>query len=242
MKRIFLFIFSIAVFSSCSQYKVQDLYGAWQIDKILLDGMDRTDWPMLEFPWGSGMEIKADGKFRTNFPQEEMGKGNWKVSSDGKKLRLHFSTDKSSQFEVTLSQQYLVLKSLRWQIFLSRVEALPKPAKKEVHLANNLPGRWYFYEMNTKDSLVQYPRAKKYAHWVHIDPAGYYRSGEGKHESFHGRWVLKEDTLTFSELDRAWKEQWKVRVEGNMLYFESLGAEQEKWYEVSLVHETRLND
>lgn len=202
--------------------------------------MDRTGGAKYGLPWGTGIELQADGSFRTNFAREEESFGTWKISPDGDQLFLHFTSAKKTGFKITLSQQQLVLKSLRWQVFLSRTDALPEPVKKEVKLANFLPGRWYFYEMNTRDSVIQYPRTKKQAHWVQIGWGGDYRSGEGKHESFHGRWVLQKDTLTLSEKDRAWREQWKIRVEDNMLYFESTSDEQEKWYEVSLVHETRL--
>lgn len=245
MKTVFVLISSIlllALLPACQRHEAQELYGSWKIDKILEDGMDRTGWSLQEFPWGTGIELKPDGNFRTNFAQPELGKGNWKISADGDQLLLHFSADEESLgFKITLSQQYLVLKSLRWHVFLSRTETLPEPAKKEVNLANNLPGTWYFYKMNTRDSVIQYPHMKRQAHWVHIDPSGYYRSGEGKHESFHGRWVLKKDTLVFSELDRAWRERWKVRMEDNILYFEAVTDEPKGWYEVSLVHESRLS-
>lgn len=246
MKVVFV-LFSTALllsfFQSCQRYEAQDLYGVWQIDQIMEDGMDRTGWAMQEFPWGTGMELKADGNFRTNFLHQEKAGGKWKISPKGDQLFLQFSSDeKRSGFRITLSQQHLVLKSLRWQVFLSKTDALPETAKKEVNLANNLPGIWYFYVMNTKDSVIHYPHSKKHAHWVHIDPKGFYRSGEGKHESFHGKWVLKKDTLLFSELDRVWCEQWKIRMENDMLYFESVTTETKDWYEVRLVHENHLVD
>jgi len=231
----------MAGFVACKEYKTKDFQGAWQVDQVLLDGMDRTGWPLEEFPWGSGLELKPDGSFRTNFARSEEASGKWRLGSGRDKLFLNRpSADQTTGFDITLSGDQLVLKSLRWQVFLTRADAFPEPAPKEVNLEKNILGTWYFYEMTTRDSLVQYPRSSKKAHWVSIDQKGYYRSGEGKHESFHGRWVLQEDTLTFSEVDRPWKEQWKVRWENERLYFESLGTSPNQWYEVSLVHESVL--
>ncbi|WPP53569.1 hypothetical protein [Catalinimonas niigatensis] len=244
MKAVPVLLSSIILFSllqSCQQYEPQDLYGTWQIDKILLDAMDRTEGSKQGFPWGTGILLKPDGKFRTNFAQPELARGSWKISPNGDQLFLHLSSDeKSFGFNITLSQQYLVLKSLRWQVFLSRVDALPEPVRKEVNLANAISGTWYFYEMTLRDSVIQYPRTEKQVHWVQINRGGYYRSGEGRHKSFYGRWTLQSDTLTFTEMDRVWKEQWKVRKEEDILYLESIDDDQEKWYEVSLVHETQL--
>lgn len=231
----------IAGLIACEEYKVKDFQGAWQVNQVLLDGMDRTGWPLEEFPWGSGLELKADGSFRTNFVRSEEASGKWRLNRNRDKLFLNRPTvDQITGFDITLSGDQLVLKSLRWQVFLTRAEAFPEPAPKEVNLARNILGIWYFYEMNTHDSLVHYPKSRKKAHWVQIHENGYYRSGEGKHESFNGRWVLRYDTLTFSEIGRAWKEQWKVRWKDERLYFESLSESPEQWYEVSLVHESVL--
>jgi len=236
-----IFLLLTMLLSACDQYAVTDFQGAWKIDKVLLDGMDRTGWPLEEFPWGSGLELKADGSFRTNFARSEEATGKWRLGSGRDKLFLKRpSADQTTGFDVTLSGEQLVLKSLRWQVFMSRAEVLPEPEVPEVNLASNILGTWYFYEMNTQDSLLYYPKSKRKAHWVSIDRSGFYRSGEGPHESFHGRWLLKKDTLIFSEVNRAWKEQWKVRWEEERLYFEALGKIPEKWYEVSLVHESLL--
>jgi hypothetical protein len=236
-----IFLLLTMLMSACEKYKVKDFQGPWQVDQVLLDGMDRTGWPLEEFPWGSGLELKADGSFRTNFARTEEASGKWRLGSGRDKLFLQRpSADQTTRFDVTLSGDQLVLKSLRWQVFLSRAEVLPEPEAPEVNLASNILGTWYFYEMNTQDSLILYPKSRKKAHWVSIDRSGFYRSGEGPHESFHGRWLLKEDTLVFSEIGRAWKEQWKVRWEEDRLYFESLEASQDRWYEVSLVHESLL--
>ena len=231
----------MAGFVACKEYKAKDFQGAWQVDQVLLDGMDRTGWPLEEFPWGSGLEFNTDGSFRTNFARTEEASGKWRLNGDRDKLFLNRpSADQTTGFDITLSGDQLVLKSLRWQVFLSRAETFPEPPQKEVNLAKNILGTWYFYEMNTRDSLVLYPKSRKKAHWVQIHENGYYRSGEGKHESFNGRWVLEEDTLSFSEIGRAWKEQWKVRWKDERLYFESLAESPELWYEVSLVHESML--
>jgi len=231
----------MAGFFACEEYKAKDFQGAWQVDQVLLDGMDRTGWPLEEFPWGSGLELKADGSFRTNFARSEEATGKWRLGSGRDKLFLNRpSADQTTGFEITLSGDQLVLKSLRWHIFLTRTEAFPEPAHEAVNLTKNILGTWYFYEMNTRDSLVLYPKSIKRAHWVSIDQSGYYRSGEGQHESFSGRWLLQDDTLTFSETSRAWKEQWKVHWKDERLYFESLEASPDQWYKVSLVHESVL--
>jgi len=241
LRNVVLLVGLTAGMIACDEYQATDFQGAWQVDQVLLDGMDRTGWPLEEFPWGSGLELKADGSFRTNFARSEEASGKWGLNTGRNKLFLNRpSVDQTTGFDITLSGDQLVLKSLRWHIFLTRTHSFPEPAPEEVNLAKNVLGTWYFYEMNTRDSLMQYPKSSKKAHWVSIDPSGYYRSGEGKHESFHGRWVLQEDTLTFSEMGRPWKEQWKVRWQDERLYFESLGTSPDQWYEVSLVHESVL--
>ncbi|WP_277486872.1 hypothetical protein [Catalinimonas alkaloidigena] len=240
MRRILLLIFSVSVFSSCTQHEIQDMYGTWQIDKLLLDAMDRTGEYREELPWGTGIELKPDGSFKTNFVRQDEAEGRWKISPDADRLFLRFPS-KKIDFKVTMSQRHLVLKSVRWQVFLSRTDVLPQPVEREVKLANVLPGTWYFYKMTTRDSVIRYPSTRKQAHWLKIGWGGNFLSGEGKHESFKGKWLLQKDTLMLSERDREWHEQWQVRIEDNILYFEPINPAENDWYEVSLVHEAHLN-
>jgi len=245
MKWIFFLAhaFTFLCISSCERYEPHELYGSWKIDKLLEDGMDRTGWSLQQFPWGTGLEIMDDGTFRSNYAQVEEGKGRWKLSSDGERLYLDFPlAEPTSGFKITLTKEYLVLKSLRWHVFMSRTAELTLPAEKKVSMKKELVlGKWYFFKMRTQDSSMYYPRAKRRAHWVEINADGYYRSGEGLHESFYGRWALRADTLSFSEIGRVWKEQWKVRMEDDLLYFEPLTDDQ-AWYEVSLMHEADVID
>ncbi len=74
-----------------------------------------------------------------------------------------------------------------------------------------------------------------------IQNDGYYQSGEGNTVTFRGRWALNKDTLTFSELDRAWKKSWKISMKHKgKMNFHSLPGDTVGWQEVSFVKEENL--
>jgi hypothetical protein len=52
---------------------------------------------------------------------------------------------------------------------------------------------------------------------------------------------LNYDTLTFSELDRAWKKSWQISMNhtGEM-YFHTLPGDTVDWQEVSFINEKNL--
>ena len=225
---------------ACTSPQPENLVGVWAVDKLMVDGMDKTD-QYHNFPWGTGIEFMENGYFRTNSRKEVYGK--WKMQSHRSALYLDFLAGNApyNQWKVFAGKDYLALKTTSQQIYLYKTDALPKLPSPTINLRNNLPGTWFFYQMTTDSTIVKYPQSKQWARWVKIENDGYYQSGEGNTLLFRGRWALNYDTLTFSELDRAWKKSWQISMDhtGEM-YFHTLPGDTVDWQEVSFINEKNL--
>lgn len=235
-----LFLWIILALQACTGAEPQDIIGRWSVDRLVIDGYDRTQ-QLPSLPWGTAIEFATDGTFKTN--SRENNTGTWKINRKGSAIFLYFQQKgiPYEQWKVAVSKEYLVLKTITQQLYLSHTDQMPALPPVTINLANNLPGTWYFYQLKTKDSLMQYPQNKRNARWMSISKSGDYQSGEGNAVTFRGRWILNQDTLTFSENDRPWKESWKVSMDkGGVLYFHTLSDDSADWQEVSFINEVNL--
>lgn len=240
MKGIWLYGCLIFLFV-CTPPKPENLVGTWAIDKLLVDGMDKTS-KYNEFPWGTGIEFMDNGYFRTNSREEVYGK--WKLQPQNSALYLDFLAGSAqyNRWEITAGKDYLALKATTQQIYLYKTGTLPKlPPPPPLNLRNNITGTWYFYQMTTDSTIAEYPQSRQRSRWMKIQNDGYYQSGEGNILTFRGRWALNKDTLTFSELDRAWKKSWQISMQKKgKMNFHSLPGDTVGWQEVSFIKEEDL--
>lgn len=230
----------IVILQACTNVHPQDVIGFWSIDRLVEDGIDRTE-QLPSRPWGTAIEFIKDGSFRTN--GKENSSGTWKISQNGSTIFLYFQ-QKGVQYEqwrISVSEKYLVLKATTQQIYFSRTNKIPVLPPVGINLENNLPGAWYFYQMKSDSQLIQYPQKKRQARWMKIDKSGSYESGEGSRVIFRGRWILNRDTLSFSDFNRPWKKSWKVEVDKEgVLYLHTLSDDTAGWEQVSFINEANL--
>ncbi len=240
MKHTWFFIWVLWL-SACSSPQPENLVGVWGIDKLVEDGFDKTQ-KYEEFPWGTAIEFMDNGYFRTNSREEVYGK--WQLKPQQPALHLDFMAGNAryKQWKIMAGKDNMAMKATTQQIYLSKTDTLPKlPPLPAINLKNNLPGTWFFYQMKTDSTITEYPQSKRWARWVKIKNDGFYESGEGKIVIFHGKWALNYDTLTFSELERAWKKSWKISMnhKGEM-YFHTLPGDTVDWQAVSFVNKKNL--
>lgn len=226
---------------ACASPQPENLVGYWAIDKLMVDGLDKTKH-YNSFPWGTGIEFMDNGYFRTNSREEVYGK--WEIQPNRSALHLNFLAGNSQydRWKVIAGKDYIALKATTQQIYLYKTDALPKlPPPPSPNIRNNLSGTWYFYQMMTDSTIVEYPQSKQRARWMKIQNDGNYESGEGNMVTFRGRWALNADTLTFSEFDRAWKKSWQIGMdrEGKM-HFYTLPNDSVAWQEVSFINAKNL--
>lgn len=224
--------------AGCMSATPDELLGTWKIDKFTVDGMDRDRVAFnrsgLDDPidWGSAIQFMADGTFRTNSGQQ----GRWKLSQSRAAVLLYTSeSNQPIRWKAAVGETFLVLHTSTRKINLSRTEQLPTlPPPPPPNLRTNLPGTWYFYQWTDQHDTLHYPSNEKQAHWLTMDWQGVYQSGEGKHQSFEGRWQLQQDTLLLSESSRALRQSWHVRLSGDTLYVEP-ADDASDWFQALLV-------
>lgn len=220
-------------FYCCSSPTPTELFGIWKIDQFLVDGMDRTRKASFRYEpldWGTGIKLSADGSFSTN----RDGQGQWKLSSNGELWLFPVATKDTLIWDVIVSKNLLVLASRTKRVTLSRTNKLPKLIEKIPNLITNLPGTWYFYRWYNRTDTLRYPSAKKQAHWLTFEKDGEYHSGEGKHQSFQGKWLLEDNTLHLSELERSLKQSWQLHLISDTLYVEP-ATDTTEWFKALLV-------
>ena len=94
---------------ACNSPQPENLVGTWAVDKLLVDGMDKTS-KYDEFPWGTGIEFMDNGYFRTNSRKEVYGQ--WEILPQHSALQLNFleGSAQYNRWEITVGEDYLALK------------------------------------------------------------------------------------------------------------------------------------
>ncbi len=238
---MFFMISYMLVATSCSHITPEQITGTWKIDKIIVDGIDKTT-SYHGMPFGNGIEFNQDGTFKTNHPDANTNAGLWKMNQNGSKIALYINgTDYSNtSWKITAGQQYLSLKATTMQLQLSRAINLPEPPPPVFSMKNNLPGTWLFYQLKTGDNVSRYLQNKHNPKWIKIFRNMQYESGEGDIVFFRGTWLLENDTIFLSDILNNKEFQWKIRFNENQLVFGGPLTDSTEWQEVSFVNENRI--
>ncbi|MEM9673072.1 MAG: hypothetical protein AAF992_10785 [Bacteroidota bacterium] len=233
MKLLFFFCLTILILSGCSSPTPQRLFGTWQIEQFLVDGMDRTRKATLRYEpiqWGSAIRFTETGLFSTNQHEE----GAWRLSPNGNLFLIPAAENDTLRWKVTFGTDLLILENRTKRITLTRTEEMPKIKKKAPNLTTNLPGTWYFFRWTNQHDTIFYPANKKEAVWLTFEYGGDYQSGEGKFQTFAGHWQLDQNRVQLSELDRRLKQNWQVHLVSDTLFVEP-ASDTTEWFQAQLI-------
>ena len=232
-KNQYLVLVFSAILINCSAPNPKGLFGIWQIEEFLVDGMDRTRKATLRYEpmkWGSAIQFTPEGVFSTNRNEQ----GNWKLSPTGSLWLIPRTENDTLRWKATFGQDLLILENRTKRITLTRTDEMPVIEQKAPNLVTNLPGTWYFYRWTNQQDTIFYPANKKEAVWLTFEYGGAYRSGEGKFQTFEGRWQLDQDRVQLSELDRRLKQNWRVELLSDTLFIQP-GSDTTDWFQAQLI-------
>ena len=235
---ILLLISTVLTLPGCMSTTPSDLLGIWKINSFTVDGFDRNRVAFnrngLDDPveWGNAIQFMADGSFQTNLGQQ----GRWKLSKSRTDVLLYTLEEAEPvRWKASVGDEFLVLYTSTRKIIFSRTDQLPAPpTPTPPNLLTNLPGTWYFYQWIDQQDTILYPSTEKQAHWLTMDWQGSYQSGEGKHQSFQGKWVLQQDTLQLSDTEQALRQTWHIQLSGDTLFVEP-ADDTTQWFKALLV-------
>jgi len=233
MKLFFYLFLSNVLLSGCCSPNPEGFIGIWKIEQFLVDGMDRTRKATLWYEpmqWGSAIQFTDKGSFTTN--QNELG--TWKLSTSGKLWLILAAKKDTLRWKATFGPDLLILENRTKRITLTRTNEMPEIKKKAPNLTTNLPGTWYFYRWTNQQDTTLYPANKKEAVWITFEYGGDYRSGEGKFQTFAGRWQLDQNRVQLSELDRRLRQNWQVQLVSDTLFIEP-ASDTTAWFEAQLI-------
>jgi hypothetical protein len=233
MKLLFYLFLSSVLLSGCSSSTPEGLFGIWKIEQFLVDGMDRTRKATLRYEpmkWGSAIQFTDEGSFTTN--QNEQG--DWKLSNSGNLWLIPDGEKDTLRWKATFGPDLLILENRTKRITLTRTDEMPEIKKKAPNLTTNLPGTWYFYRWTNQQDTILYPATEKEAVWITFEYGGDYRSGEGKFQTFKGRWQLDQNQVQLIESERRLRQSWQVQLVSDTLFIEP-ASDTTEWFQAQLI-------
>lgn len=123
-KLLFWLIILSATLNSCSKPLPEELFGIWEINTFLIDGIKRDQqYQAHDDPinWGNAVQFLADGSFRTN----QGDGGQWRLSQSGELLLIPNELSDTIRWKASVAAQQLVLKSRTKRINLSVLISCP---------------------------------------------------------------------------------------------------------------------